>query len=222
MKTNIIVKQGGEVFFEILEAAYTHKADLIVMGMHGKEKFRDLFIGTTIERVIRKGITPVLMVQEKPAGPYQSIVSAIDFAPGSRNAMREGMALSPEAAFFAMHVFVPPSITAPANYSGHFVHEQLREIAKDKAHKNMAAFLKTEQSHFIKEHNGEEKRISGAILEGIVYDSLIKKAKNVKADLITIGTHGKPGFFPKLGGKAADILSKPPCDILAASEKVHE
>jgi nucleotide-binding universal stress UspA family protein len=217
VETKITVKQGGEVFFQILEAAYANKADLIIMGMHGKEKFRDLFAGTTIERVVRKGIKPVLMVKDKPTGPYQSIMSAVDFAPGSRAAMRVAMELAPKGVFTAVHVY-----NVPVYYADAFVYVHTQEVTEDAQKKMMDAFLKTERTHFAKEHNGEQKRLSGELIEGPIYDTLRKKAKNLKADLITIGVHGQPILSPKLGGTAADILSNPPCDVLVASDKFHE
>ena len=72
------------------------KTDLIIMGMHSKAKFRDLFVGTTVERVVRKGVLwPVLIVKNKPTGPYKNIVAAIDFAPGSKSALRTGYGIVP-------------------------------------------------------------------------------------------------------------------------------
>lgn len=217
IETEITVKQGGEVFFQILEAAYAHKVDLIVMGMHGKEKFRDLFTGTTIERVVRKGIKPVLMVKNKPTGPYQSIMSAVDFAPGSRAAMRLAMEVAPKAVFTAVHVY-----NVPVYYADAFVYVHTQEVTEETQKKAMDAFLKTERSRFAGEHHGEEKRLSGTLMEGPLYDTLQKKARNLKADLITIGAHGQFGLASKLGGTASDILSNPPCDVLVASEKFHE
>jgi nucleotide-binding universal stress UspA family protein len=39
------------------------------MGAHRKRILRDVFIGTTIERVMRTGRHPVLMVNRPPADP---------------------------------------------------------------------------------------------------------------------------------------------------------
>ncbi len=213
VKAVITVKQGGEAFFQILESAYADKADLIVMGMHGKEKFRDLFIGTTIERVIRKGVTPVLMVKNKPTNGYQSVVSAIDFAPASRTAMRTAMEIAPRADFCAAHVYSLPAYDADA-----FIYVHTQEVTEASQKKMMHAFLKTERSYFAKTHHGDEKKLSGTLVEGAVDYKLRSKVKSLKADLITIGVHGQPTLMPKLGGTAAGILSKPPCDVLVAPE----
>ena len=51
----------GYPFDGILRAAEADGADLVVMGSHRKQFLRDIFIGTTIARVIRGGKYPVLM-----------------------------------------------------------------------------------------------------------------------------------------------------------------
>ncbi|MCB8823361.1 universal stress protein [Microvirga rosea] len=53
---------AGDPFDGILRAAASTGADLIVMGAHRKQLLRDILVGTTIERVIRTGPHPVLMV----------------------------------------------------------------------------------------------------------------------------------------------------------------
>ncbi|MCK5385165.1 MAG: universal stress protein [Alphaproteobacteria bacterium] len=213
VETHIIVRQGGEIFFEILEAVHTNKVDLVVMGMHGKEKFRDLFVGTTIERVVRKGITPVLMVREKPTGSYENIMAAIDFAPSSRTALRIGMELAPKAAFVAAHV-----VNVLVFGDDPSVHQHMMKKTEKTAKKNMKAFLKTECSYFANEHNGELINLSGDLINGAVSSNLVKKAKELKSDLITIGMHSKSGFVSKIGGVTGDVLSNPPCDVLVAQE----
>ena len=218
VKTNVIVKQGGEVFFEILEAAYAKKAELIVIGTHGKERFCDLFVGTTIERLIRKGVIPVLMVKDKPVGSYQNILSAIDFAPCSRSAMRLAMGLAPKASFTVGHVVILPTVTISAHGASAFVHEYVQESAEKSARQHMKAFLKTEATYLAKNHGGKEAQISGEFLDGGVTSSLCKTVKNMKADLITVGTHSQPEYTSKLGGTAGDVLVKPPCDVLVTTE----
>ena len=64
----------GDPFDGILRAAASTGADLIVMGAHRKQLLRDILVGTTIERVIRTGPFPVLMVNKEvgsalPDGP---------------------------------------------------------------------------------------------------------------------------------------------------------
>ena len=69
---------SGEPFVEIIRCARNIGAELIVLGRHGRRPVRDMFIGTTAERVIRKGDVPVLAVNLKPARPYRRPLIATD------------------------------------------------------------------------------------------------------------------------------------------------
>ena len=45
------------------------------MGAHRKQFLRDIFVGTTIERVIRTGPYPVLMVNNEASAPTRRFCS---------------------------------------------------------------------------------------------------------------------------------------------------
>lgn len=210
---DITIVQGGEVFAHILEIAHKTKADLIVMGMHGKRNFRDLFIGTTIERVVRKGTRPVLMVMDKPVGPYEHILAGIDFTPASRAALRLAMQISPKAVFHALHTYDMPVYHSETAY----LYVESTALAEEAQQKKLDAFLKTEITHFKKENNDLLPRLTGKVMQGPVCETLARKAKEEKADMMTLGAHGRHSLvFSKLGGVAEDVLANPPCDILIA------
>ncbi len=69
---------SGEAFVEIIRRSRSLGAELIVIGRHGRRPVRDMFIGTTAERVIRKGDVPVLVVNRKPRSPYRRPLIATD------------------------------------------------------------------------------------------------------------------------------------------------
>ena len=73
----------GDAFDGILRVAEKFSADLIVMGSHRKRLLRDIFGGTTIERVIRTGSRPVLMVNRDATKAYRQILAAIDLSDAS-------------------------------------------------------------------------------------------------------------------------------------------
>jgi len=49
----------GTGFKDIIKEADEGEADLIIMGTHRDESLGDLFLGTTVERVVRHGNYPV-------------------------------------------------------------------------------------------------------------------------------------------------------------------
>jgi nucleotide-binding universal stress UspA family protein len=58
------VRRVGVPFEEIVEAAAAERADLIVMGTHGRSGLNRLLLGSVVDRVIRLAPCPVLAVRE--------------------------------------------------------------------------------------------------------------------------------------------------------------
>ena len=55
----------GEPFLEIIITAKELKADLIVMGTHGRTGLSHIFMGSVAEKVVRKAPCPVLTVKSQ-------------------------------------------------------------------------------------------------------------------------------------------------------------
>lgn len=53
----------GKAASLILDAAHRHKAQLIVMGTHGRGGLEHLFLGSVAARVVRRAACPVLTVR---------------------------------------------------------------------------------------------------------------------------------------------------------------
>ena len=61
------VEDAPDVRAEIIEQAKEAKADLIVLGSHGRSGFEHLLLGSTTERVLRRAHCPVLVVPHERA-----------------------------------------------------------------------------------------------------------------------------------------------------------
>ncbi len=217
IRKHIEIVESSEIYQSVLDYAHKIKVDLIVMGLHGKTKFRDLFVGTNIERVVRIGNKPVLMVKDKAIEPYKEVVSAVDFALASRNALRFAYGVCPKAEFEVIHTYFIP--TAYASGAGMAYAVQINDNTEKEQHKAMVSFVNTEESYYKKTYGGKTLKLIYELSEGSPYRTLVNKVKKKKADLITIGAHSKSIITPsKLGGVAEDILSNPPCDVLVLSE----
>ena len=98
------VVRGGNTAGEILEQATSMKADLLVLGTHGRSGFERLVLGSVAEKVLRKATCPVLTVPKRvpdavPAGPvlYKRILCPVDFSDSSLNALKYAMSMAQEA-----------------------------------------------------------------------------------------------------------------------------
>src|SRR6185295_18670506 len=78
----------GDPFEGIAKTARESAADLIAMGAHRKQILRDVFIGTSIERVMRLRIAPVLMVNAEPSTAYERGLVATDLSEHSAYALQ--------------------------------------------------------------------------------------------------------------------------------------
>ena len=65
---------GGKPWIEIIRFANDNDIDLIIMGTHGNDGFKQLVIGSQAERVVRRAACPVLCV--KPEGYVSTVMPA--------------------------------------------------------------------------------------------------------------------------------------------------
>jgi nucleotide-binding universal stress UspA family protein len=65
--TVLMESRGRNVSDVILDAAKAFRADLIVMGTHGRRGFNRLILGSDAERVLRAAPVPVLLVRGEHA-----------------------------------------------------------------------------------------------------------------------------------------------------------
>lgn len=62
VKVTPIIKHF-KVFSELNEIAEKHEADLVVMGSHGSDGLKEIFVGSNAEKVVRHSHIPVLVVK---------------------------------------------------------------------------------------------------------------------------------------------------------------
>ena len=118
----------GDPFDAIVRTATAQAADLIVMGAHRKQLLRDIFVGTTIERVIRTGHHPVLMVNNEVNAPYEVALTPVDLSDASANAIRTArtVGLIGEGGLDILHAFLPRGKEDVDSWSRSIRHRRIR------------------------------------------------------------------------------------------------
>ncbi|MBB3019159.1 nucleotide-binding universal stress UspA family protein [Microvirga lupini] len=203
---------AGDPFDGILRAGASASADLVVMGAHRKQLLRDILVGTTIERVIRTGPFPVLMVNGEVEQPYRTALAPVDLSELSVNAVRSGLALGlPGGDRLAIvHAFT-------ALGKGQMFHAGLSARVIDgyvaeermRATNELAAFLK---ANGLDDH-GQPVRV---VEEGAPFEVIATAVKQVKPDVLIIGTRGRSGITKALlGSVTEEVLQSLDVDILA-------
>jgi len=212
LQPNCLVIESHEPFVEIIKVAEDVDAELIVMGMHGKTKLRDLFVGTTIERVLRRGTRPVLMVKDKPKDKYTRLLVGTDFSAGSSHALQVALKLAPTGALRLVH-----SYEIPDTYIGDKINQYAGDVLLSTAKGKLEKFMQ-ENSSSLQRFDSQPQNIQSRVIQGDAFRCLVREAADHNADLIAIGVHSHESFLSyRIGGTARDVLTAPPCDVLVAN-----
>jgi nucleotide-binding universal stress UspA family protein len=207
----VIVTRAGDPFKVIADEADGIEADLIVMGAHRKRLLGDVFTGTTIERVIRLGSRPVLMVNRDGDRPYRQVLAALDLSQASAHALRvaRDIGVLDPARAAAVHGFLPigEGMMQYANVDQERVDEHVA-ISASEARTALADFLR---------NNGFGDMADVLLIEkGSPYEAIETGVQKFKPDLLVIGTRGHSGVKRVLLGSIADqVLRQIDVDILA-------
>lgn len=135
-----------------------------------------------------------------------TVVIPIDFLDHTGKVVDYGvnMAKKLNAAIHFIHVVEEVSIYG--DYMGptikHFV-PQMMEIAREK------------MNTLVKKHDSSETPCTGEVTSGEVVEDICRYAKEHKADMIVIGTHGRKGLEKFwLGSVAERVVKNAPCPTL--------
>jgi universal stress protein E len=198
----------GDAFEEIINFSQKIKADLIVMGLHNKTKFPDLFVGTTVERVIRMGTKPLLMVKDKPLGQYKKVAVAVDFSMPTQKALLMATTIAPKSAFYLIHVYDVP-------FAGFITDEYARDFVENESMRQLDELFEKHKKRF-KEKDIKAKKI---LKQNAVISGILSAVDEVKPHVLVMGTHARSGIGnAMIGSTAKQILASPPCDVLIAGD----
>ena len=193
----------------ILDAAEQVGADLIILGPH-RSRLRDVFIGTTVERVVRRSRFPLLVAVQPPSAPYERTLLALDFDEASKSAGRAALAMG---IFEHTEVVVMHAFDALAE-------GMLRRSLETRA--AVDDYVAGERSIAVQKLQGLVRELglpaSGqrvAAINGTPARSILECARSEDADLIVLGTNQRKGFERLLiGSVTEDVIRDAHRDIL--------
>lgn len=200
----------GDPFDGIAKVATASAADLIVMGAHRKQLLRDIFVGTSIERVARLRVAPVLMVNTEPTDPYRRGLIAVDLSKYSARALQVARTLGmlPRTPVMIVHAFEALA-KGKMNYAGvsnDAIAQHVTDIANDS---------KSELLRFLGALDSEGEHYVTRIKEGRPADVIIDIANEEQADVVVMGAHGRTGILKMLlGSVTEEIMQRLDRDIL--------
>ena len=194
--------QEGRASELIVNCAADIKADLIVLGTHGRGGFNHLFLGSVTEKVVRTASCPVLTVPPSaPATPpvpvtFKKILCAIDFSPSSLKALQYAVDLGRQAdgsvtVLHAIEFAVPEDC------------DELIEHARGRLHAQVAELPETWCD------------IDMVVSMNRAYRAILQQAAAADTALIVMGAQGSGGLeLMFYGSNTQHVVRQASCPVL--------
>ncbi|SCY38603.1 universal stress protein [Nitrosospira sp. Nsp13] len=198
----------GRAHTEIVHYAELIDASLVVLGAHGGGIVRHLFVGSTVDKVLRKLTRPLLIVKREPEAPYQKILIPVDFSEASWRATKFAMSFAPHAHKTALHAFEVP-LQAKLHSAG--IDYKLIKFYEAEIH----AQKKMEMRQFVSNLEASGISVTYIVKQGATFDIIRKQMATLEPDLVVIGRHGQTEREDMLlGSVITRVIQDADCDVL--------
>ena len=214
----LLVAEAGDPQKTIVDQAISNRADLIVMGSHGRRGFKRLLLGSVAEAVLHEAPCPVLTVPPRvPAAASQAvtfkrILCPVDFSPSALQALGFALDLARQADGLVtlLHVVEWLPEEEP-RASAHFnVPEYRRYIAED-AERRLRLLVTEESRTWIE--------IDSVLVFGRAHREILRAAEKKPADLIVMGAQGRGGVDLALfGSTTQQVVRGAACPVLTVRQ----
>lgn len=173
----------GEIYNDIKNTCKKENIDVIVMGSHGASGFREMFIGSNTEKVVRTSEVPVLVIKNNHSEfEIKDFVFATDFAEECRKPFREAQrfARNVEATMHLLFINTPGDFRTTG---------EAREI--------MEKFVKG---------TGAQNYTLNIYNDTSVEKGILGFARDTGAQMIGLSTHGRKGLSHFFNGSISEDL----------------
>lgn len=200
----------GDPFDVIPQVARQDGAEIIILGAHRRNLLRDVFIGTTAERVIRSSHVPVLMVNRPSGTAYGTVAVAMDLGPTSKAAAQAAARLGMLTGKAATALHACPSLSRlPLAIAGIAVEEAKASLARE------TEAMQRELEAFLRQPELAPLELHPVAIEGAPLEVLPAWVKQHQIDLLVVGTRVASGMARLLLGSTAEgLLARAECDML--------
>lgn len=173
----------AEIYNDINETVADKNIDLVVMGSHGASGFKELFIGSNTEKVVRTAKVPVLVIKNDHSKlDIKDFVFATDFNEESRWSFSEALKFA-ELVNAKIHLLY---VNTPAGFK---TTEDANELMKNFV-RGMGA-----ENYTLNVHNAFS-----------VEKGILQFAKMKNAQLVGMSTHGRKGLAHFFNGSISEDL----------------
>jgi len=182
LKVHEIVK-FHQAFDGIIDTCKEYKIDLIIMGSHGVSGFKEMFIGSNTEKVVRTSDIPVLVIKNyHKTFKVNNFIYASDFTEENKEPFKKAMKFS-KLVDATMHLLM---INTPNKF-----------LTTDEADSRMQNFMKGVRfkNYTINIYN-----------DYTIEKGILNFAHHIDAGLIGMSTHGRKGIAHFFNGSISEDL----------------
>ena len=211
-----VVQEATDARSEILQQAGALKADLLVMGTHGRSGFEHLLLGSVTEKVLRKAACPVLVVPPHAAGPggvssavFKRIVCAMDFSNSSLRALEYALDLAQEAdaRITLLHAIEFPPALRDGALSPAVELDRMHAEAEAEYLRRLRALVPADARTYC--------TVATQVSEGKPHREIGRVADNEQADLIVMGVQGRGAIdLMVFGSNTHAVIRSARCPVL--------
>lgn len=170
-------------FEGIMDTSKKHDCDFIIMGSQGATGFKEMFVGSNTEKVVRTSEIPVLVIKNEHSDfKVDNLVFATNLDPNSKNVLKE---VANFAGLLEAKLHLVYINTANDFMSTQDIDDNLVNYMEGLAFDNYEFHVYNDSS---------------------VESGILNFAKKINADIIGIATHGRKGLSHFFNGSISEDL----------------
>jgi nucleotide-binding universal stress UspA family protein len=206
-----IVVKSGEIDNEIPTAISEHKADIVVMGTHGRGLIGRCFVGSVTQNLLRKISVPILTVSRvsRPL-EFKRVLYATDLCTSSREfGLVLELARNMNVTVVLLHCVEPVTVASGVGDMPPYVGGFDREEAGAKL------------AELVAEGNRHDVRVETVVVEGRPAAEILKAADSNDIDLVLLNIRPK-GIIERafLGTTAEQVIRESHVPVLSVPYNV--
>ncbi len=187
----------GTAVDTILERMEEQQSDLLVIGTHGRTTLNDRFLGSTADRLIRRGHKPTLVVREPASASYRRVLVATDFSDLSTVAFNRALAWFGAEQVHLVHVLDTVDFD-------HLTAAGADQHSLENHYRDEHAAREERLATFCRDNGVDPETLAGCeVVSAYPAEGILETTHRVEADLIMLGTHGRNRVAEMLLGSVA-------------------
>ena len=211
----------GDASTTIVEEALKTRADLVVMGTHGRRGFKRLLLGSVTESVLREAPCPVLTVPPRtPAESsqvvtFKRIICPTDFSQSAQRALAFALNLARQAdgAVTLLHAIEWLAEESPRTRTNFNVPEFRRHLQED---------AQTQLDDLVASESQTWSAIETDVVFGRAHREILRVAEARQAQLIVMGAQGRGGLDLALfGSTTQQVVRGASCPVLTVRKRLE-